>query len=417
MSPVLAPETAHLARLGDRSLFPRLEPSVFTNHAGISAPSIAVSEAARNVYDDYERRGTNAFLTWLLQRNRLKEKLARLIGAPKASDIALSQNTTRGVIDIALCFPWNKGDRVICFEGEFPSNVTPWQRAAALFDLEVVLLSAHEYRTDLAGAMERLAAALRKGATSGNGSRARLVAVSAVQFQTGYRMPLEEMASLCHANGAELFVDAVQACGMVPLDVVADDVDYLAAGSHKWLMGVEGCGLLYAKPERAAALRPAVAGWLSHEDGIGFLFDGEGHLRYDRPLKKSIDFIEGGNTNAAGFAALEASVDLLLQLGVPAIFAHVQAYNDALERGLLARGFTSLRAADPARRSGTLGVKAPPGSVTVMDLQHDLGERGVACAVPDGVLRFSPHWPNDAAREVPVILENVDQILAARRSA
>jgi selenocysteine lyase/cysteine desulfurase len=227
-------------------------------------------------------------------------------------------------------------------------------------------------------------------------------------------MPLKEMAALAHANGAELFVDAVQACGMVPLDVVADDVDYLAAGSHKWLMGVEGCGFLYAKPERAAALRPAVAGWLSHEDGIGFLFDGEGHLRYDRPLKKSIDLIEGGNTNTAGFAALEASVDLILQLGTPAIFAHVQAYNDALERGLLERGFTSLRASDPERRSGTLGVKAPPG-LSVLEIHHDLTERGISCAVPDGVLRFSPHWPN-ALTEVPIILAQVDQILAARRA-
>lgn len=405
MSPVIAPETAHRAKLGDRSLFPHLSYPVFTNHAGISAPSIAVTEAAMRVYADYERRGTSAFLTWLLQRNRLKEKLARLVGAPKASDIALGQNTTRGVTDIALCIPWKKGDRVICFEGEFPSNVTPWQRAAALFDVEVAFLPAAEYRTDMASALERLAREIQRGA--------RVVAVSAVQFQTGYRMPLAEMAKLAHDGGAELFVDAVQACGMTPIDVVAEDIDYLAAGSHKWMMGVEGCGFLYAKPACAAALRPAVAGWLSHEDGLGFLFDGEGHLRYDRPLKKSIDLVEGGNTNAAGFAALEASIDLIQQLGVGAIFAHVQAYHDTLEPALIERGFTSLRSADPARRSGTLGVKPPPG-ISVVDVQHDLQERGVACAIPDGVLRFSPHWPNDAAREIPLVLQHIDEILRQR---
>lgn len=398
-----APQTKHQARLGDRSLFPHLAPRVYANHAGISAPSIAVTEAAHGVYSDYERRGAGAFLTWLLQRNRLKEKLAALIGAT-ADSIALGQNTTRGVIDIALCFPWNKGDRVILFEGEFPSNVTPWQRAAALFDLRLTFLPAAEYREDLPAALDRLEKELAAGA--------RLVAVSAVQFQTGYRMPLSDMARLCHARGAELFVDAVQACGMTPIDVTAEGVDYLAAGSHKWLMGVEGCGFVYARPERAAALRPAVAGWLSHEDGIGFLFHGEGHLRYDRPIKPTIDFLEGGNTNAAGFAALEASIDLIQQLGVPAIFAHAQAYNDALERALLDRGFTSLRSPDLARRSGTLGVKAPPG-VSVIDVHHDLHERGVACAVPDGVLRFSPHWPN-ALTEVPVILGHIDEILASR---
>lgn len=401
------PETTSAARLGDRSLFPALQARVYANHAGISAPSVAVSRAAQAVYQDYERRGVAAFVTWLAQRARLKGKLAKLIGA-SPGDIALTQNTTRGVVDIALCLPWNKGDRVIVFEGEFPSNVTPWQRAAALFELEVVFQSADTFRTDPSGALDRLSAELaRKDA-----GPVRLVAVSAVEFQTGFRMPVAAIAAACHANGAEVFVDAVQACGVVPMDVVAAGIDYLACGSHKWLMGVEGCGFVYARPERAAALRPNVAGWLSHEDGIGFLFHGEGHLRYDRPLKKTIDFIEGGNTNAAGFAGLEAAVDLILQLGVPAIFAHVTAYNDALEAGLLARGFTSLRAAAPQSRSGSLCVR-PPADISVLDLHHALHDRGVACAVPDGKLRFSPHWPN-ALSEVGVILAEVDALVGAR---
>src|SRR5262249_35889129 len=160
-------------------------------------------------------------------------------------------------------------------------------------------------------ALERLRAELDRGA--------RLVAVSAVEFQTGLRMPLAEMSALAHARGAELFVDAVQACGIVPIDVQAEGIDYLSCGSHKWLMGVEGCGFLYARADRAAALRPNVAGWLSHEDAAGFLLRGEGLLRYDRPIKKSIDLIEGGNVNTAGFAGLEASLDLIQQIGVPAI--------------------------------------------------------------------------------------------------
>ncbi len=402
------PETTFTARLGDRSLFPALTPRVYANHAGISAPSIAVSQAAQAVYQDYERRGVSAFVTWLAQRARLKSKLARLIGAAPG-DIALTQNTTRGVIDVALCYPWNKGDRVVVFEGEFPSNVTPWQRAAALFDLQVVFLSAEGFRADPAASLDRLRAELARA----DAGPVRLVAVSAVEFQTGFRMPVAAIASLCHAGGAEVFVDAVQACGVVPVDVRAQGVDYLACGSHKWLMGVEGCGFLYARPERAAALRPSVAGWLSHEDGIAFLFQGEGHLRYDRPLKKSIDFIEGGNTNAAGFAALEASIDLIDQIGVDRIFAHVTQYNDALESGLLARGFTSLRATDPPARSGSLCVRPPEGA-SVIDLHHALNDRGIACAIPDGKLRFSPHWPN-ALSEVDVILTEIDAITSSIR--
>ncbi len=283
--------------------------------------------------------------------------------------------------------------------------MTPWQRAAATFGLEVVYLRAADYLEDTPAALQKLAAELDRGL--------RLVAVSAVEFQSGFRMPLSEMSRLCHAAGAQLFVDAVQACGVVPIDVAAEGIDYLACGSHKWLMGVEDCGMLYARADRAAALRPNVAGWLSHEDGLRFLFEGEGHLRHDRPFKKTIDVVEGGNTNAAGFAALEAALDLIQQIGVPAIFAHVSAYGDALEEGLVRRGFTSLRSKDPARRSGSLCVKAPRG-LSVIDVHHDLVDAGIACATPDGSLRFSPHWPN-ALSEVDVVLAEIDTILARRR--
>ena len=396
--------TTFTAQLGDRSLFPNLEPRVYLNHGGISAPSIAVQHAVNEVLDDYTRRGGAAFPRWNEQRQRLKGKLGALIGV-SGEDIALLPNTTRGVIDVALCFPWQRGDRVIVFQGEFPANITPWQRAAATFGVELVFLPLEEWNRDVDLGLASLEAELDRGA--------RLVAVSAVQFQTGLRMPLREIAKRCHARGAQVFVDAVQACGSVPIDAGATNVDYLACGSHKWLMGLEGCGFLYVHPSCVGELRPTTAGWLSHEDGLGFLFDGPGHLRYDRPIKRRVEFLEGGNYNTAGLAGLEASLDLIQQLGVPAIYDHVNGYLDALESGLASRGFHSLRAKDARYRSCTLGL-TPPGGVSVVSLQRELGAQGIACALPDGVLRFTPHWPNNLA-EVPLVLAAIDQILSTLR--
>ena len=250
--------------------------------------------------------------------------------------------------------------------------------------------------------LERLDAELSHGV--------RLVAVSAVQFQSGYFMPLVAMARRCHDRGAELCVDGVQACGAVPLDLPGLGVDYLSCGSHKWLMGVGGAGFLFVHPSRVAALRPAVAGWLSHEDGLRFLVDGPGLLRYDRPLRTAIDFVEGGNVNGVGLAALEASVDLLLHLVVETIHRHANAYLDLLEPELVGRGFRSLRSPQPARRSCTLGVLPPPGR-DVVALHRALLARRISCSIPDGVLRFAPHWPN-ALDEVPFVLEAVDAALA-----
>jgi selenocysteine lyase/cysteine desulfurase len=401
-------ETTFTAKLGDRSLFPDLAYRVYFNHAAISPPSLAVRRAVVEVLDDYAQHGAGSFPTWAAQRNRLRGKLARLVGA-RAEDVALMPNTSRGVSDIALCFPWKRGDRVILFEGEFPANVTPWLRAAESHGLEITWIPVAEF---LASEEQGLAALQRALAGS---RRARLVAVSAVEFQTGLRMPVEAMAALAHQAGAELFVDAVQCCGVVPIDVVAAGIDYLAAGGHKWLMAPEGTGFLYVSPERVGALSPNVAGWLSHEDPVGFLLRGPGLLRYDKPIRKRADLVEGGNVNTAGLAGLEAAIDLLQILHVSTIFDHVSTILDALEPALVERGFRSLRSREARQRSGILGA-LPPAGISVIDLARELGDRGVACSTPDGVLRFSPHWPNDVGQvsEVVAALDESLSALAAR---
>ncbi|MEZ4448072.1 MAG: aminotransferase class V-fold PLP-dependent enzyme [Nannocystaceae bacterium] len=389
-------------RLGERALFSDLEADVYLNHAAVSPPSLRVRRAIRACAGDYGRRGLGGYFAWADQRVRLRQELARLIGA-RAEDIALTSGTSAGIMAIALSFPWRRGDRVLLFTGEFPANTTSWQRAAELFGLEIVWVPVAAFLRDLGEGLEAFDAALARGPV-------RLVAVSAVQFRSGLRMPLAALAGRCRARGAELFVDAVQAAGVAPLDVVADDIDYLAGGAHKWLMGMEGAGYLYVRPDRVAALSPATAGWLSHEEPIRFLVEGSGHLRYDRPLRRRADVFEGGGLNALGHAALGASLSAITTIGRAAIFDHVQAYHDALEPALLDRGLQSLRAADPDARSGILSVAAPPGR-DIIGLHRALTHRGIACSLPDGVLRFAPHWPNHQD-EIPRVLAALDAALA-----
>ncbi len=287
-------------------------------------------------------------------------------------------------------------------DGEFPGNVSPWQNAAQLFSLYVEFLP--KLRTpDDDEFLSALEARLRAG-------RVRLVALSAVQFQTGIRAPLVEIVRLCRAYGAELAVDAIQALGVLPLDVTALDIDYLAGGAHKWLMALEGAGFLYVKPSCTQRLVPRTAGWLSHEEGLRFLFEGPGMLRYDRPIKSSIQFMEGTSANGVGYAALEAALEPILQLGVPAIFEHVSGYLDELEAGLLARGICSVRPLQPARRSGILSFE-PPARLSAAEVVAALREHGVYATMPDGLVRLAPHFPN-SKREIPVVLAALDRALA-----
>lgn len=389
------------SRLGDRSGFPRLAARSYLAHCAISPVSDRVQAAVDAVLDAYAREGVRAVGPLLAQRAALRSALARLIGA-RPDDVGLVASTTVGTIDVAHAIPWRPGDRVVVFAGEFPTNVTPWRQAAATFGLEVRTLPLSGFglpgEPDGDG-LARLEATLREGA--------RLVAVSAVQFQTGLGMPLAEMARLCHAHGAELFVDGIQAVGVVPLDVAALGVDYLACGSHKWLMGTEGCGFVYVAPERVRALVPRLAGWLSHEDPVGFLFGGP--VDYDRPFRARADVFEVGAANVAGLAALGAAVEPLAEIGVDEIFGHVQAWHDALEPLLLARGFLSLRSPRAAGRSGILSVRPPPG-VDPQALVAALGARGVTVTAPEGCLRVAPHWPNPLD-EVGAVAEALDGAL------
>ncbi|HSM94199.1 MAG TPA: aminotransferase class V-fold PLP-dependent enzyme [Anaeromyxobacteraceae bacterium] len=371
--------------LGDRSLFPDLGPRAYLNHAGVSPPPLPVRRAVAAMLDVYARGGAEGFAAALRTRTRLRELLARLVGgAPR--DVALTSGTSAGVQAVALSFPWRPGDRVVLFDGEFPANVAPWLRAAARFGAEPRFLPLDPFlEGDGSGGLERVEAELRRGA--------RLVAVSAVQYRSGLAMPLRDLAAACHAHGAELFVDAVQACGIVPVDAPALGVDYLAGGGHKWLMGVEGAGFLWIRPGRLEALHPVTAGWLSHEEPVSFLLGEPGLLRYDRPLRDRADRLEGSSASVLGQAALLAAVELLLGLGIEAIRGHVAAILDRLEPLLVARGFVSLRAPDAARRSGILSVLPPPGERAAA-VRERLAARGVAVATPDGAVRFSPHWPN-----------------------
>ncbi len=381
-------------KLGDRSLFPTLESRAYLNHAAVSPPSLPVQSAAKSVIDDYAAKGVGAVFGWFEQRDRLRGKLAQLVGG-EATDFALIPNTTRGVSDVALCMPWTSGDRVVVFEGEFPSNVTPWQCAAKTFDLELVWQPADRFRTDTTAALDALEAELKRGV--------KLVAVSFVQFQTGLRMPVEAIGQLCAKHGTELFVDGIQGTGVAPVNVRDAGIHYFSCGAQKWLMGLEGAAFLYVEPGAAKRLVPRVAGWLSHEDPLEFLFHGPGHLRYDRPIRREANFFEGGAMAAVSFAALEASVDLLLELGVDAIHHHVNTFHNRLEPTLQALGFNSVRSTDPKLRSGTLSV-ALKDEAQLNAVMEKLNAASVACTTPDGHLRFSPHWPN-SLDEIPIIVD------------
>lgn len=360
-------------------------------------------DAVARCVNDYAMRGLAAAIDQRNTLDDLRMRAACLVGAQHAQSIAFTQSTSAGVVTLARSIPLRAGDRIVCFEGEFPANVTPWQMLARDLNLELVWVPLAPFHRSIDEGLASVAEAL---------VGVRLVAVSAVQFQTGLRMPLRALSALCQEAGAELFVDAIQGLGVLPIDVEADGIDYLVSGAHKFLMGIEGAGIAYVRPSAMAKLSLSQAGWTGHEDGFRFLMGSTGQLHYDRPIARRASFVEQGALSMTALAALGASLEILESLGIANIFAHVTGYLDALEPELVSLGCTSVRSHEPAAQSATLSVRLPHGK-DLAQVARLMQQLGVSVSTPDGYLRFAPHWPNDAHSEVPVVAEALASALGA----
>ena len=388
------------ATLGSRDLYPRLQFPIYLAHSAIAPICEPVEKRMIETMMAYAHQGMGCVMQFVEERELLRASLAQLIHA-HPEEIALTKNTSEGIIAIAQSLTWSTGDRIILFDGEFPSNITPWLQVAKQHHLNPLILSKPQTPEQVLNEVENN---LQKGA--------RLLSLSAVQFQTGFRMPLEEIGALCQQYDCLFFVDAIQACGVTPIDVRAQNIDFLSTGGHKWLMGVEGTACLYIRKERIPLLQRHFASWLSHQDGLSFLFEGAGLLRYDRPIKQDASFLEGGVANAIGFSGLDAAINILLGLGVENIFQHVQLYIDPLEKELQHLGFQSLRI--KGAESSILSL-IPPKGFTVMNLVPKYEQRGVCITGPDGLLRIAPHWSNHN-QEHELLIAITKEILAQESS-
>ena len=274
----------------------------YFDHAAVAPLSGPASEAIRRWAEDATSNGTAFYSGWMKQIDQLRSGAAALIGAAP-EEIALVPNTTAGINLVAEGFAWEPGDNVVLPDNEFPSNQYPWLHLAAR-GVEVRRVRGD----DGPGLLDRLAAACDR--------RTRIVSVSWVAYSNGWRQDLDQLADMVHRRGALLFVDAIQALGVFPLNVAETPVDFLAADGHKWLLGPEGAGIFYLRREHLDRLRPLGLGWNSVVHCHDF-------SRIELTLKDTAARYEGGTANVPGLLGLGASLELLGQFGTEAIAAPV----------------------------------------------------------------------------------------------
>jgi cysteine desulfurase/selenocysteine lyase len=357
-----------------RDQFPVTSQMVYLNHAAVSPLPKVVAEAMKGLADDALNFGSAHYSRWLETYEGLRVAAARLIGAHR-DEIALVKNTSEGIATVALGIDWRPGDRVVTFHEEFPANVFPWKR---LEERGVLLES-----LSIFDPLERVETACRG---------AKLLAASFVQYLSGFRADIESIGEICHRQGCLFFVDAIQGLGAFSLDVRCGRIHALAADGHKWLLGPEGCGILYIQKDIQDSISPVEFGWTNV---AGF----HDYASRDMALRPDAGRYECGTLNTIGCYGLRSAIEFLLSVGIERIAAHVQALGDQIAAGAAAKGYEVLGTRTAASGAGIVSIRKP--GLDARWVVKQLSSQGFVTAPRQGWVRISPHFyisPSDVER-------------------
>ena len=338
---------------------------IYLNHAAVTPLCRPASEAMKRLADDQALFGSVHYDQWLAVYAGLRRSTAKLVNAAP-EDIAIVKNTSEGIATVAMGFDWRAGDRMVAFEEEFPANYYPWKRLEQK-GVEVVWLSVFD-------PLERIDEACRG---------ARMLAISFVQYLSGYRVDLEALGEICRRRGCFFLLDAIQGLGAFPVDVRRCGIHALAADGHKWLLGPEGCGVLYINAELRERVEPVEFGYTN----VARYAD---YGTRDMSLRPNAGRYECGTLNTIGCFGLNAAIEFVLAVGVERIAPAVQALGDRIADGVGARGYEVLGRRTPATGAGIVSFRRAEADSA--EIVRRLRERGIATANRGGWVRTSPHF-------------------------
>jgi len=354
--------------------FPVRDRLIYMNHASVAPLCKPAADAMKHLADDCTAFGSLHYKEWLDTYEGLRVAAARLIGAER-SEIALVKNTSEGIATVAMGLDWKPGDRMVGFREEFPANYFPWKRLEEK-GVNVTWLSV----TD---PLEKIESACRG---------AKLLAISFVQFLSGYRAPIQAIGEICHSNRCIYLVDAIQGLGAFPVDVRACHIDALAADGHKWMLGPEGCGILYINQELQDRVEPVEFGWTN-------VAQYNDYASRDMALRQDAGRYECGTLNTIGCFGLKASIELLLHVGPGKIAPLVQNLGDRIAEGVVSKGYELMGARSPETGAGIVSFRKP--GIDPVQIVRKLSAAGISVAPRAGWVRASPHFyipPSDIDR-------------------
>lgn len=367
-----------------RALFPVTERVNYLNHAAVSPPPRPTIDVIQSQLADVSQNGSVNFRDWLATKERARCLVAVMLGA-QPEQVAFMRNTSDGLSTVANGLDWRAGDNLVTFRREFPSNVYPWLRARDAFGVEVRMCEERNGRIDLDELIRLM------------DQKTRIVAISHVQFGSGFRADLERLGRAARAHDALLVVDVIQSLGVVPIDVEAELVDVAAAAGHKWLLTPEGVGLLYLSERARERIRPTLVGWVSVPNP-------DDHPNFEQGWNRGTLAWETGTAPISLIHGFEASLKLLNEVGVAKIQSHLEVLTDHLCERLQNTGYEVVSSRRAGEKSQIVCIRHLNG-LSSMDLYAHLKQRNIITAPRSDRLRISPHLYNT--------LDEIDELVTA----
>lgn len=367
-----------------RSLFPATELYAYLNSAAVSPMPTKAGEAIARQTADVALHGSLHYEDWIATKNRARGRIAKMLHV-RPDQIAFTRNTSDGFSTVANGMTWKPGDNIVSFEREFPANFYPWRRIRDEFGVEMRMCPERDGRIDLDEFISLI------------DTNTRVVAISAVQYGSGYRADLERIGRAARAVDALFCVDIIQGFGAMGFDLPAQYVDVASGASHKWLCSPEGCGMLYLSDRARERIKPTLVGWISVETPWDF-------EDREQAFKSTALAWESGTGCSSLFYGLDESLKLLDETGLDTIENYLDDLSGYLCDSLGSKNYDIVSSRAPGEKSQIVCIRHRNGT-TPTEIAMHLEREGIIVSPRGDRVRIAPHFYNN--------VEDIDRLIAA----
>ena len=352
-----------------RSQFPVTRSYIYLDTAYMSPAPLAVLEASNAFLKKRSLGETGRIDNWIAEMEQVSQKFAGLINA-HPDEVTLTTNTTEGTNIVANMLDLSAGDTIVWDDLEYNSNKLVWLYQEKNKGAKNIILKSYEGAVDLN--------AYRKAITENT----KVISISLVAHNNGFRYDLKELAEIAHAKGAYLHVDASQAIGSIKVDVQESNIDFLTCGAYKWLLGPNGLAFFYIRKDLIEKFFPLYQGWMQVKD-----WSGDPASPSARLFNTARKFMTA-TLHFQGFYEMKAALKMIEEISILKIEEQNLKLSHLLWEGVASRGYKLFT--PPDTRSSIVSFFSDRAE----EIEKTFQQNRIIITRRENLIRISPHFFN-----------------------